>query len=73
MSVGALRYSAIRYVTPDQRHYGRERAVLAKRHKLYEGMRRANPERWSGATRNWLPVGYVVLNPKRGPPVRQLS
>ena len=70
---GTHRHSAIRYVTPDQRHYGRERVVLSSRHKLYECMRRANPERWSGATRNWLPVGTVVLNPERTPPARQLS
>ena len=25
----------------------------------------ANPERWSGQTRNWAPVGLVVLNPER--------
>ena len=58
------RHSAIRYVTPDQRHNGWERAVLARRQKLYENMRRVNPERWSGATRNWSPVGLVVLNPE---------
>jgi hypothetical protein len=52
-------------VTPDQRHHGRESAVLARRHKLYENMRRVNPERWSGSTRNWSPVGLVVLNPER--------
>ena len=64
---GTHRHSAIRYVTPDQRHHGRERAVLARRHELYERVRRANPERWSGSTRNWLPVGVVVLNPERAP------
>lgn len=59
------RHSAIRYVTPNERHHGRERAVLARRHELYNRMRRANPERWSGTTRNWLPVELVVLNPQR--------
>lgn len=70
---GTHRHSAIRYVTPDQRHHGRESAVLARRHELYERMRRANPERWSGKTRNWLPVGSVVLNPQRAVLARQLS
>jgi transposase InsO family protein len=70
---GTHRHSAIRYVTPDQRHLGRECAVLTDRHALYERMRRANPERWSGNTRNWLPVGPVVLNPERAPLARQLS
>ena len=67
------RHSAIRYVTPDQRHHGHDRAVLAQRHALYERMRRANPERWSGATRNWSPVASVILNPERAPLARQLS
>jgi putative transposase len=66
------RHSAIRYVTPDRRYRGRERAVLAERHNLYQRMRRAYPPRWSGVTRNWLPVGSVVLNPERTP-ARQLS
>jgi hypothetical protein len=64
---GTHRHSAIRYVTPDQRHHGRERAVLASRHELYERVRRANAERWSGSTRNWSPVELVVLNPERAP------
>ena len=64
---GTHRHSAIRYVTPDQRHLGHERAILKNRHELYERARRVNPERWSGSTRNWLPVGLVVLNPERAP------
>jgi len=67
------RHSAIRYVTPDQRHHGHDRAVLAQRHALYERMRRANPERWSGATRNGSPVASVILNPECAPLARQLS
>jgi putative transposase len=58
------RHSGIRYVTPDDRHFGREAAVLERRRALYVGARQANPERWSGATRNWTPVGQVVLNPQ---------
>lgn len=27
----------------------------------------ANPERWTGTTRNWTPVGQVTLNPERVP------
>ena len=64
---GTHRHSAIRYVTPDQRHHGRERAVLASRHALYERVRRANPERWSRSTRNWSPVELVVLSRERAP------
>jgi transposase InsO family protein len=62
---GEHRQSAIRYVTPNERHCGAERAVLAARARLYEQARRANPERWSGPVRNWSPLGSVVLNPER--------
>jgi transposase InsO family protein len=58
------RHSAIRYVTPDQRHFGAERDVLARRHETYERARRRTPERWSRSTRNWTPLGLVTLNPE---------
>jgi putative transposase len=64
---GEHRHSAIRYVTPDQRHHGLEHDVLAHRRELYQRARSANPERWTGPTRNWAPVGLVVLNPERAP------
>jgi transposase InsO family protein len=66
------RHSSIRYVTPDERHFGRERAILARRHALYQQARRSNPERWSRTTRNWAAIGAVVLNPEpahRGRPI----
>lgn len=62
---GVHRHSGIRYVTPDERHYGREHGVLARRQDLYARARQANPERWTRATRNSSPVGLVVLNPER--------
>ena len=58
------RHSGIRYVTPDERHYGREGAVLAARRDVYERARRRRPERWPREIRNWTPVGAVVLNPE---------
>ena len=56
-------HSAIRYVTPDERHYGREKEILARRQRVYERARQTNPQRWTGATRNWTPVLSVTLNP----------
>jgi len=69
------RHSAIRYVTPGERHCGRENVILERRHTLYQRARNANPERWSRKTRNWQPAGPVVLNPQRAAliePARQL-
>ena len=58
------RHSGIRYVTPQQRHAGEDKAILAARHELYLQARERHPERWSGHTRNWTPVGAVTLNPE---------
>ncbi len=59
------RHSGIRFVTPDERHDGREHEVLANRARVYERARRKHPNRWSRATRNWTPAPAVFLNPKR--------
>jgi transposase InsO family protein len=59
------RHSGIRYVSPEQRHAGDDHAILAARHALYTAARKRNPARWSGATRNWSPIGTVTLNPER--------
>lgn len=59
------KHSAIRYVSPAQRHEGRDHAILAARHELYLQARQRHPGRWSGATRNWTPIGPVTLNPER--------
>jgi hypothetical protein len=57
------RHSSIRFVTPDQRHRGEDRVLLASsRHQVYELARNGHPERWSGSMRNWQPVGPVWLN-----------
>ncbi|WP_246055089.1 IS3 family transposase [Paracoccus gahaiensis] len=57
-------HSAIRFVTPNARHAGRDRATLADRAVLYANARAQKPERWSGKTRNWQPAGPVWLNPE---------
>jgi transposase InsO family protein len=56
------RHSAIRYVTPNQRHRGEDNDVLGQRVLVYQVARECNPERWSGNTRNWNPVTEVWLN-----------
>ena len=64
------RHSAIRFVTPDDRHFGREAEILENRRLVYERARRHHPERWTGPTRNWTPVGDVHLNPEKRPEER---
>lgn len=56
-------HSSIQFVTPEDRHSGRDLAILECREKVYEEARARNPGRWSGNTRNWNPIKEVVLNP----------
>ena len=56
------RHSAIRFLTPHQRHSGEEHAILAQRQAVYAKARARHPERWRGALRNWEPIGPVTLN-----------
>ena len=59
------RHSRIGYVTPSQRHDGRDVNILQARHHLYQKARSQTPSRWSGNTRNWQPITRVTLNPER--------
>lgn len=67
------RHSGIRYVSPAQRHTGRDRAILEARHALYQEARERNPSRWTGRTRNWTPIAAVTLNPERDSVVNQAT
>lgn len=58
-------HSGIRFVTPADRHEGRETEILAARDAVYAEARQRYPARWTGSTRNWTPIGTVVLNPSR--------
>jgi putative transposase len=57
------RHANIRFVTPEQRHCGEDKAILAKRTAFYEVCRKQNPNRWSRAVRDWSHVEIVELNP----------
>lgn len=59
------RHSAIRYVTPQQRHNRKEPELLQNRKAVYDAAKQRNPARWSGKTRNWEPVVEVWLNPPK--------
>jgi putative transposase len=58
-------HSSIRFVTPDDRHYGREQDVLANRQQVYKKARGRHPNRWYGKIRNWNQVRLVWLNPEK--------
>lgn len=57
------RHSAIRFVTPAQRHEGLDEDLLEKRRTAYETARARNPQRWSRSPRNWQRIQVVHLNP----------
>jgi hypothetical protein len=59
-------HSALRFVTPEDRHAGRETGILERRREVYERARRRRPERWAKGIREWAPAGHVTLNPAAG-------
>jgi transposase InsO family protein len=56
-------HSAIRFVTPEQRHAGMDHSMLKQRIDVYTAAREKNPARWTRSTRNWSPIHEVHLNP----------
>ena len=59
------RHSALKFVTPGQRHRGEDIAILEQRNTLYATAKLQHPERWSGASRNWEHENIVFLNPNK--------
>jgi putative transposase len=59
------RHSGIRFVTPAQRHASNDEVLLSQRKAVYEAAKARHPQRWSGMTRNWLPIDVVHLNPAK--------
>lgn len=58
-------HSGIGFVTPDDRHSGRDIPILAQRRRVYARAQRLHPERWTGAVRAWRRPRIVRLNPGR--------
>ena len=58
-------HSGITFVTPADRHAGRDMAILVRRRTVYERARRRHPERWARSTRLWNAPLVVRLNPER--------
>lgn len=59
------KHSALKFVTPAQRHRGEDIAILEKRHEVYQQAKAANPLRWRGDTRNWTHQPVMALNPEK--------
>lgn len=57
------RHSALKFVTPGQRHRGEDKDILALRAAVYEAARACRPERWPGSCRNWDRPEIITLNP----------
>lgn len=58
-------HSALKFVTPEQRHKGDDVAIRQKRHHVYVAAKMRNPKRWSSETRDWTLVDSVSLNPNK--------
>ena len=58
-------HSALKFVTPEQRHTGIDKEILIKRHNVYQMAKKQYPERWPGNTRNWTLPEAVMLNPNK--------
>ncbi len=55
-------HSAIRFVTPNDRHLGNDQKILEGRARVYAQARQKHPERWSGDLRDWSIIEQVELN-----------
>jgi putative transposase len=56
------RHSALKLITPGQRHHGEDHEILRQRKVLYAAAKASRPERWSGDHRNWTRPEVVTLN-----------
>lgn len=68
----AHRHSGLKFVSPNERHSGRDQQVMAKRKAVYANAKARNPSRWSGNIRNWDLPEYVCLNPERQSVVQEV-
>ena len=57
-------HSSIKFVTPEQRHTGKDNQILRHRKAVYTQAKLNHPNRWSGEIRNWDAVKEVYLNPE---------
>ncbi|WP_152569104.1 IS3 family transposase [Pseudoalteromonas sp. ND6B] len=58
-------HSGIKFVTPNQRHSGLDKEILAKRQQVNDAAKLNNPSRWSGKSRDWSMINEINLNPEK--------
>ena len=56
-------HSSLNFITPQQRHCGQDKVILAHRKQVYENAKARFPERWFGDIRQWNLPSCVILNP----------
>ncbi len=73
IAINALghRHSGIKYVTPNQRHYGLADAICEIRQQTYEQAFLLNPQRWTQGPRDWSQPEVVKINHPR--PMQSLA
>lgn len=59
------KHSALKFVTPGQRHRGEDIALLAQRDEFYHHLKSQRPDRWRNNTRNWDHQPNMTLNPTK--------
>ncbi len=57
-------HSEIKYVTPSDRHYGKDDVILSKRQEVYAMAKKQHPIRFNTGARDWKKIEVVYLNPQ---------
>lgn len=58
-------HSGVNYVTPHDRHEGRDKSILDKRNQIIKEAKLNNPERWSRHSKTYQFQESVALNPTK--------
>jgi putative transposase len=58
-------HSALKFITPQQRHNGEDKMIMKKRDAVYQNAKQKHPERWRKNTRNWTLQDSITLNPNK--------
>lgn len=59
-------HSGISFVTPHDRHYGKDDLILRKRRATYQKAYEKHPNRWSREPKSWDRKEFVYINPVEG-------